>query len=52
MDIESVMLSEMSYRERQILSDFTYICYLKNKTNEQTTKQEQMYRYREQNSGF
>ena len=52
MDIENVMLSEMSHRERQILSDFTYICYLKNKTNEQMTKQEQMYRYIEQNSGF
>ena len=52
MDIQSVMLSEMSDRERQTLSDFTYIQYLKNKPNEQTTKQERMYRYREQNSGL
>ena len=47
MKLEGTMLSEMSYRERQILYDFTYMWNLKNKTNEQT-KQKQSYRYRDQ----
>ena len=36
MDLEGIMLSEMSDRERQILYDTTYMWNLKNKTNEQT----------------
>ena len=34
MDLEGVMLSEIN--QRQILYDFTYMCNLKKKTNEQT----------------
>ena len=49
MDLEGIMLSEMSDRERQILYDFTCMWNLKNKTNEQT-KQKQSYRYGEQTS--
>ena len=36
MDLEGIMLSEVSYRERQILFDFIYMWNLKNKTNAQT----------------
>ena len=34
MDLESIMVSEMSDRERQILYDITYMWNLKNNTNE------------------
>ena len=33
MDLEGIMLSEMSDRERQILCDFTYMWNLKNTRN-------------------
>ena len=33
MDLGNIMLSEMSYRESQILYDITYMLNLKNKTN-------------------
>ena len=33
MDLEGIMLSEMSDRERQILYDITYMWNLKNTTN-------------------
>ena len=36
MDLEGIMLSEVSDRERQILYNFTYMWHLKNKINEQT----------------
>ena len=35
MDLEGIMVSEMSDRERKILYDFAYMWNLKNKTNEQ-----------------
>ena len=35
-ELESVMLSEISQTERQILYDFTYMWNLKKKTNENT----------------
>ena len=34
MDLEGIMVSEMSDRERQILYDITYMWNLKNNTNE------------------
>ena len=34
MDLENIMLSEMSNIEKQILYDITYVWNLKNKTNE------------------
>lgn len=36
MDLEGIMLSEVSQTERRIPYDFTYIWILKYKTNEQT----------------
>ena len=36
MDLEGIMLSDMSHRERQILYNFTSMWNLKNETNEQT----------------
>ena len=42
MELEDIMLSEISQRERQILHDFTYIWNLKNKKN----KQNKTHRYR------
>ena len=42
MELEDIMLSEISQRERQILHDFTYIWNLKNKK----TKQNKTHRYR------
>ena len=35
MDLEDIVLSEMSDRERQILYDITYMWSLKNNTSEQ-----------------
>ena len=35
-ELESVMLSEISQTERQILYDFTYVWNLKKKANENT----------------
>ena len=40
-----------SYRERQILYDFTYMWNLKNKTNKQTKENKLMHRYGEQSGG-
>ena len=34
MDLEGIMLYEMSERERQILYDFTFMCKLKSRTND------------------
>ena len=36
MDLECIMLSEMSDRERQMVYGFTYMWNLKSKRNEQT----------------
>ena len=43
-DLENIMLSEMSDRERQILYDITYMWNLKNKQTTKTKKTS--YRYR------
>ena len=40
MDLENIMLSEMSNIEKQILYDITYVWNLKNKTNELICKTE------------
>ena len=43
MDMEGIMLSEnKSDRERQVQYDFTFMCNLKDETNEQT-KQKRMW---------
>ena len=47
MNLEHIMLSEIS----QILYDFTYMWNINNKADEQTSKQKQRYRYREQSDG-
>ena len=47
MDIEGILLSEMSQRVRSTPYDFTYTWNLKNKTN-QPTKQKQTQRHKEQ----
>ena len=49
-DLEGIMLSEVSQTERQIPHDFTYVRNLTNKINEQTN-QRQTHRYRERNDG-
>ena len=46
MDLEGIMLSEISQKERKIPYDFTYIWNLKNKA-----KHKQKHRYKEQTSG-
>ena len=53
MDLEGILLSEINQKEWYILDDFTYVCNLKNKTNENNNKkaQKQSHRYREQIGG-
>ena len=48
-DVEGIMLSEISQTERQTLYDFTYMWNLKNKTNEQTEQNRKAHRYKEKN---
>ena len=50
MDLEGIMLSKTSDRERQIPYDFIYIWNLKRKINEHMT-QKQAHRHREQTGG-
>ena len=55
MDLEGIMLSEMSDRERQILYDITYHLYVESKKYNKLvniTKKKQTHRYREQTSGY
>ena len=51
MVLESIMLSEMSDRERQILCDITYMWNLKIKLN-LYIKQKQTHRHRKQTYGY
>ena len=56
MDLEDIMLSEMSDGERQILYDFTHMWNLRNKANKQRKKRErqtkkQIHNYGEQIDG-
>ena len=54
MDLENIMLSEMSDRERQILYDITYMWNLKNNANNANVyiKQKQTHRHRKQPYGY
>ena len=53
MELESIMLSEISQTEKHKHSVITYMGNLKkNKTNECTQQQKQTHRYREQASGY
>ena len=55
MDLEIIILSEVSQTERQIPYDTTYMWNLKYDTNEliyQTTKQKQTHRHRKQIYGY
>ena len=47
MDLEGIMLSEMSERERQILYDITYTWNLKYSKLMNITKKKQTHRYRQ-----
>ena len=49
MDLEGIMLCEMSDRERQILHDLAYMWNLKEKQTNK--KQKQTHGYKEQTSG-
>ena len=49
MNLEDIILSEISHTERQIPYDFTYMWNLKNTTKKQ--KQKQIHKYREQTDG-
>ena len=51
MDLEIIILSEVSQTERQISYDTTYMWNLKNNTNE-LTKQKQTLRHRKQTYGY
>ena len=42
MDLEGIMLNEMSYRKRQILYDFTYTLNLKNKMNKNNKRETEL----------
>ena len=53
MDLESIMLSEMSGRERQISYDITYMWDLKKMIQMNLfTKQKQIHRHRKQINGY
>ena len=53
MNLESIMLSEISQTERQILYDIIYMWNLKKYNKLMTiTKQKRTHRYREQTSGY
>ena len=51
MDLQGIMLHEISQTERQILYDFTYMWYLKYKRNNKHNKIKQIYRYTEHTGG-
>ena len=51
MDLEIIIPSEVSQKERQILCDITYMWNLKYDTNELIYKQKQTHRHRKQTYG-
>ena len=53
MDLEGLILSEISQTKRDKYHMISLMCNLRNKTNEQTkeTNEKQILKYREQNGG-
>ena len=50
--ILDIVLGEMSGRERQVLSNITYMWNLRNKPNEMYRQKQKQTRHRKQTSGY